>query len=614
MNKCKIMLIMIVLCTMTNVCWGQSYWKKTYSGPLYGISTQMLSQPDGSVLILGSTDFNEADSGNILLLKINSAGDTLWTKTYGGKHCEYPTQMLIQPDGSVLILGIIYTATAIVGTHDTWLLKINSSGDLLWTKTFGGVGEDWPVQMILLPDGSLLISGYTTSYGTGSGAIWLLKVNSFGDTLYTKTYGGTNESSPCQMLLQPDGSVLILGTVYTDSSSNDIWLLKINSSGDTLWTKTYGGTDIDNPTQMLIEPDGSILILGGTSFGGGSQGVWLIKINLSGQLLWTKTYSEKSLNQPSQMILQPDGSLLILGYTFSEETLGYLILLLKVNSSGTLLWTKTYDGNGDDDALQMLMQPDGSLLILGYIYSNGDIRYKTWLLKTNSSGDTIWTKTYNGVENLNPSVSQMLIQPNGSLLILGSAASYETGDYDIWLASIINDRYAFKDSLFTFKIPVSGDSLSHGYTPLKVPDGMTVSLGGTISWTPKTDSVYMDHVEFHVFDDFGRIDTLTFNIFVNSSYHPVAIKPVSQFIANKNQSFSISQTSSSQIKFTLTTGVSNIDIYDINGRCVQRLKPAGAQVVWNGLSTSGRPVSCGRYFAKIKAGSNSRIVQFSLMR
>jgi hypothetical protein len=202
--------------------------------------------------------------------------------------------------------------------------------------------------------------------------------------------------------------------------------------------------------------------------------------------------------------------------------------------------------------------------------------------------------------------------PDGNFIAAGRSQDLE--NENIWLLSIIDDRYAFKDSLFTFKIPVSGDSLNHGYSPLKVPSGMTVSPGGTISWTPQTALVYMDHAEFLVADDYGKKDTLTFNIFVNSSYHPVAIKPISHLIANKNRSFSINQTLSSPIKFNLPNGISSLEIYDINGRCVQRLKPVDAQVVWSGLNSAGRPVSSGRYFAKIKDGTSSRMAEFSVVR
>ena len=211
--------------------------------------------------------------------------------------------------------------------------------------------------------------------------------------------------------------------------------------------------------------------------------------------------------------------------------------------------------------------------------------------------------TYDGASAIIPT-------PDGNFIVAGD----HNNSQEILLLSIINDRYAYKNSLFTFKIPVSGDSLNHGYSSLKVPSGMTVSTGGTISWIPKTDSVYMDHVEFLVMDDIGNKDTLTFYIFVNSKNKPTAIKAFSPLVAYKNQPFSIMQTSSSQIKFTLPTGVSNIDIYDIHGRCVQRIKPLGAQLIWNGLGTTGSPVSSGRYFAKIKEGKTSRMGKFTVVR
>jgi flagellar hook assembly protein FlgD len=115
-------------------------------------------------------------------------------------------------------------------------------------------------------------------------------------------------------------------------------------------------------------------------------------------------------------------------------------------------------------------------------------------------------------------------------------------------------------------------------------------------------------------DDFGKRDTLSFNIFVNSNNHPTFIKPLTNLTTNKNRPFSIKETSSSQIKFNLPSSASSLEIYDINGRCVQKLKPVDAQAVWNGLNSAGRPVSSGRYFAKIKNGTSSRMAEFSIVR
>ena len=143
---------------------------------------------------------------------------------------------------------------------------------------------------------------------------------------------------------------------------------------------------------------------------------------------------------------------------------------------------------------------------------------------------------------------------------------------------------------------------------------MTVSAGGTISWACKTDSVYIDHAQFLITDSNGAADTLTFNIFVNPSNNPASMENPSRRIPNKNQPFRITRISSSLIKFALPTGVSYIDIYTINGACIRRLTPPGAEAVWNGLTSAGLPAPLGRYCAKIVDKKTSRVRQFTLVR
>jgi hypothetical protein len=131
-----------------------------------------------------------------------------------------------------------------------------------------------------------------------------------------------------------------------------------------------------------------------------------------------------------------------------------------------------------------------------------------------------WTRTY----KLNVGGGLEFIFPTSDgNFILGTYNNFFWTP-DVLVICIIADQRAHKDSLFTYKIPTYGeDTLNFGYTPLKIPSGMTVSPGGSISWTPKTDSVYLEHVEFLVVNDSGRKDTLTFNIFVNN-YDKVSIE------------------------------------------------------------------------------------------
>jgi hypothetical protein len=141
---------------------------------------------------------------------------------------------------------------------------------------------------------------------------------------------------------------------------------------------------------------------------------------------------------------------------------------------------------------------------------------------------------------------------------------------------------------------------------------MTVSTGGTVSWTPTTDSVYMDHAEYLVVNDAGRKDTLTFNIFVNSDYHaPASIKP-SRITKSPSKPFEIiSTTFSNKIKFSLPSSVTSICIYDINGRIVDRIAPivstSGASAVWPCNGAGNGKIPTGKYFAKVSDGRKSAV-------
>jgi hypothetical protein len=190
-------------------------------------------------------------------------------------------------------------------------------------------------------------------------------------------------------------------------------------------------------------------------------------------------------------------------------------------------------------------------------------------------GQSYWKRTYGGINS--ERANAITPTPEGNFIVAGHTLPFEAIYYYIWLISIIDDRYAYKDVPFTFKIPVSGDSLNHGYSLLKVPSGMTVSMGGTISWVPKTDSVYMDHAEFLVSDDFGKRDTLTFNIFVNNKDHPLkeADRLSRAGIPHSKNDISVQSLSSKEVRFSLPGGASSLRVYDVRGQLLENLSVKG---------------------------------------
>jgi hypothetical protein len=176
------------------------------------------------------------------------------------------------------------------------------------------------------------------------------------------------------------------------------------------------------------------------------------------------------------------------------------------------------------------------------------------------------------------------------------------------LFSIIDDRYAYKSTPFTFTIPGSDDSLLRTYTPIKVPAGMTVSKGGTIIWTPQTDSVYIEHVSFLVTKDTTVKDSLTFNIFVNSKTNRINSPPLGSSKSPFNPGDIIVTASQGRVSFAVSFKASTLGIYDIHGRLVEKLPVTNNSAVWRGSNATGR------YFVKPLDGKQNVVKAFVVVR
>jgi hypothetical protein len=547
----KIMMVGLFLVAAVGMCAGQTYWKKSYGGAKWDEAKAIKPTLDGNFILAGYTESFGKGGSDIYLLKIDAGGDTIWTKTYGGVYRDYAEAITPTPDGNFIVAGAITPFSP----SDVFLLKIKPDGDTLWTKTYGGTTSDEFAQAITpTPDGNFIVAGLTYGYGTVNDAIYLLKIKPNGDTLWTKTYGVTGDYEANAITATQDGNFIVAGTCHLGYYKN-IYLLKITTGGDTLWTKTYGGTT-SNVCAWAITPtlNGNFIIAGDIylgPFGNSPYNIlYLLKINSSGDTLWSKTYGIQQNEQATAITPTSDGNFIVAGYTSRSDFIG------------------------NEDA---------------------------YLLKINSSGDTLWTKIYGGSNRYN--IDAITPTKNGNFIVTG------TLDSNVFVFFLIDDRYAYKNSLFTFKIPVSGDSLNHGYTPIKIPAGMTVSNGGTISWTPTTDSSYMDHVEFLVFDDMGNKDTLTFNIFVNSKDHPTkTANPVARLTNHSPNDISINQFSSKEVRFSLPAGTKSFSIYDIRGQLLENISVKGNQAAWLPKHATGR------YFAKAILEKRETVKPFMLLK
>ncbi|MDD5530242.1 MAG: T9SS type A sorting domain-containing protein [bacterium] len=354
-------LIILIILTGTNLFASapDTLWTRTFGGTSsdYGLSVQQTY--DSGFIVVGSTSSFGASYSDVYLIKMNSSGDTLWTKTLGGDSVEggYSVQQVF--DSGLVIAG--YTRSFGAGNADVYLIKTNSLGDTLWTRTYGGTNYDYGYSVQQTYDSGLIIAGYTYSFGTGNGAAYLIKTNSLGDTLWTRTYGGTNYYYGYSVVQCEDRGFIIAGDylIRTDSLGDTLWttpiwgssvvqcndggfvttqktsdvvLTKTNSSGNNLWIKTYGGVENDYGQSVAKCTDEGFIIAGTTgSFGSKDSSIYLVRTNPSGDTLWTEIFGKNDLNFGYSAVQCADEGFIVLGNTVSPGNYQdiYLIRLNK---------------------------------------------------------------------------------------------------------------------------------------------------------------------------------------------------------------------------------------------------------------------------------------------
>ncbi len=373
------------------------------------------------------------------MLSTAFAQDTLWTRTYGG-NSEDRAWFVLQTAGSgYLIVGS--TSSYGAGGADVYLIKTDSQGDTLWTHTYGGAMTDWSKSAVEVSSGGYLIAAKTISFGAGSWDMYIIKTDGFGDTIWTRTYGGSQSDVAHSVVETSNGDFVIGGSTKSYGSGNfDFYLIKINPSGDTLWTRTYGGTGDDIIDHIASTNDGGYLLSGYTdSFGAGNDDVFVIKIDSLGIPIWTRTYGGSSIDKAWSGFQTTDGGYIIAGETMSYGSGMSDCYIIKTNSLGDTVWTRTFGGSDDDVAHYAKQSIDGDYFIAGATQSYGAGEWDVYVLKVNTSGDTIWTHTYGGIEW---DVGLWAQQTNDEdYVIAGYSRSYSgNSNEDVYLIKIAGDR------------------------------------------------------------------------------------------------------------------------------------------------------------------------------
>jgi hypothetical protein len=366
-----ITVLCFIYCSLTLAQAPDTIWTKVYGDGDYERGNSIVITDDNGFAVVGATNAlysgGNITEGDIWLVRTNSTGDTLWTKTYGGSGIDEGNSIYQTADGGFILAGARSNNLLI---YDAWLIRTDSNGDTIWTKTYGdNFAEELASSVIETSDSGFAFTGFSNTQTTFSRDVWLVRTDAAGDTLWTRTFGGTGSDLGAAVLQTADNGFIVTGKTRVIGGEYDLYLIRTDENGNTLWTKTYNGpsspNSVDDGRDIELISDGGVVVMGFTSLN-----VWLLRTDANGDTLWTKQYpgSGDSFDKTS------DDGFVITGGTW----------LIRTNASGDLLWSTTFAGLANS----VQQTSDGGYIVAGYNFFSAT-KDDLWLARFGSDPTSI---------------------------------------------------------------------------------------------------------------------------------------------------------------------------------------------------------------------------------
>ena len=335
---------------------GQQQWQKVYGGSDDDRGEDLITTNDGGYAILGSSKSNDGDvsnnsgSNDFWVAKLDASGIIIWEKSFGYVGADSAFSIIQTQDNGFLLSGVLdVSASDGAGNNrmnmerhaggDYWVIKIDAMGELQWSRYFGGTFTDTAYDSVQTQDGNFLIMGSSDSddvdinNNKGTYDFWVVKLNNTGTLLWEKSFGGTEIDEARAITTTSDSNFFIAGDsrsndidLSTNNGAADVWIIKINSDGDLLWEKTFGGSSFDGVKAIYKTQNNEFLVAGNSrssdgnlTKNNGQNDAWIFKINAQGNVMWQKTIGGNDVDLLMGITELNNGSIVGVGNSNSSD-------------------------------------------------------------------------------------------------------------------------------------------------------------------------------------------------------------------------------------------------------------------------------------------------------
>jgi YD repeat-containing protein len=327
---------------------GNKLWEKTFGGTAYDGATDVIQAQNGDFVVTGSTTSFGSARGRAYLVRTDSSGNKIWENTYGGADATGTNQLLQTSDGGFVLFG---NST----DQDPWLdyffIKVDANGNQQWIKYYNRL-DDQGRGIAATSDGGFILVG-DSGYWEDSSAkdqAWIIKVDASSNKVWDIVWGGSNNDAASGVVVAEDDNIYVVGSTSSYGAGGiDAFLLKLNSTGQVQWYKTYGGANVDYFTKIVQKPNGNLVATGSSEISSGQARAWLVETDLTGNEINNLTFGSTGASYGSSLVCSDTGCV-VAGYTNTSGNNDlYVVFSDTTNNTiptGALSVTKTGSGTG----------------------------------------------------------------------------------------------------------------------------------------------------------------------------------------------------------------------------------------------------------------------------